>query len=52
MGDDRTDEDAIASLKGMGLKNMEARVDKLDGEFQIDSGRGSGTTITVDIPLD
>lgn len=37
--------------KGMGLKNIESRVDSLNGEFNIDSGKGSGTTITIDIPL-
>lgn len=37
--------------KGMGLKNIESRVSSLLGEFVIDSGKGSGTTISIDIPL-
>lgn len=37
--------------KGMGLKNIESRVNSLNGEFNIDSGKGAGTTITIDIPL-
>ncbi|GEM_PF-454340 len=39
------------SRKGMGLKNIESRVNSLNGEFNIDSGKGAGTTITIDIPL-
>lgn len=36
---------------GMGLKNIESRVDAFDGSLQIDSKLGAGTTITIDIPL-
>jgi signal transduction histidine kinase len=36
---------------GMGLKNIEARIDGLNGELKIDSTLRKGTTITVDIPL-
>jgi len=36
---------------GMGLKNIEARIDGLNGELKIDSTLKKGTTITVDIPL-
>lgn len=36
---------------GMGLKNVAARVDTLNGELNIDSTPGNGTTITIDIPL-
>ncbi len=36
---------------GMGLKNVASRVDKLNGEFTIDSTSGNGTTVTIDIPL-
>ncbi|MEO1052674.1 MAG: sensor histidine kinase [Bacteroidota bacterium] len=36
---------------GIGLKNMQARVDKLNGELNIDSGKGSGTTVSMDIPI-
>lgn len=37
--------------KGMGLKNIESRVRKLNGRLSIDSGKGSGTTMILDIPL-
>lgn len=38
--------------QGMGLKNIKSRVFKLDGELSIDSGKGAGTTITIDLKLD
>lgn len=41
----------LNSSKGMGLKNIESRVDSLHGKYDIDSGKGAGTTITIDIPL-
>ncbi len=37
---------------GQGLKNVESRVHKLNGDFNIDSGKGSGTTITINIPVE
>lgn len=36
---------------GMGIKNMEARVQALDGSFFIDSGKGNGTTVMIDLPV-
>ncbi|KGL59120.1 tetratricopeptide repeat protein [Polaribacter sp. Hel1_85] len=36
---------------GMGLKNIDARIDGLHGDFKIDSTLEKGTTITIDIPL-
>ncbi len=36
---------------GIGLINLKARVAKLNGSFHIDSGKGGGTTISIDIPL-
>lgn len=39
------------TLQGIGLKNIESRVYKFDGEINIDSGKGAGTTITIDLPL-
>lgn len=35
---------------GLGLHNIEARVHDLDGSFNIDSGKGNGTTTMIDIP--
>lgn len=36
---------------GMGIKNIETRVKMLSGNIQIDSGRGSGSTFIIEIPL-
>ncbi|MEZ4935411.1 MAG: tetratricopeptide repeat protein [Saprospiraceae bacterium] len=36
---------------GMGIKNIEARVQALDGSFFIDSGKGNGTTVMIDLPV-
>ena len=41
----------ISSFGGMGLKNIGARVNSLNGELNIDSGKGSGTIVIIDIPL-
>ncbi len=37
--------------KGMGLKNIQVRVEKLNGSCHVDSGKGNGTTVIVDLPL-
>jgi signal transduction histidine kinase len=36
---------------GMGIKNIEARLQALDGSFFIDSGKGNGTTVMIDLPV-
>ena len=36
---------------GIGLENLKARVAKLGGNLNIDSGKGAGTTILIDIPI-
>ncbi len=36
---------------GIGLENLKARVGKLGGILNIDSGKGAGTTISIDIPI-
>ncbi len=36
---------------GIGLKNIAARIRNLNGTFDIDSGKGNGTTAIVNIPL-
>ncbi|MGB3183789.1 MAG: sensor histidine kinase [Cyclobacteriaceae bacterium] len=38
--------------EGMGLNNVSTRVKSLKGKMEIDSGKGSGTTVSIDIPLD
>jgi signal transduction histidine kinase len=37
---------------GSGLRGLRDRVDALDGELEVDSPEGAGTTVTVELPLD
>lgn len=37
---------------GIGLSNLKARVNKLNGSFHIDSGKGAGTSVSIDIPIE
>ncbi|MFY0602751.1 MAG: sensor histidine kinase [Flavobacteriaceae bacterium] len=39
------------SLKGMGLTNIKSRITKFDGQMDIDSVKGRGTTIAINIPI-
>ncbi len=36
---------------GIGIKGIQSRVENLGGEVFFDSGKGNGTTITIDIPI-
>lgn len=38
--------------RGMGLKNIDARITHLSGDFNLDTGKGGGTTYTFHIPLE
>ncbi|WP_103865706.1 sensor histidine kinase [Aquimarina sp. I32.4] len=49
---DGFDTTAIANYSGMGIKGIQSRVENLQGEVAFDSGRGNGTTVTIDIPVD
>lgn len=49
--DNGTGFDPDKSYEGIGLKNIMYRVKQIKGEIDIDSGRGSGATITIDVPL-
>jgi len=40
-----------AGTKGMGLSSISSRVEYLKGTMDIDSGKGTGTTVMIDIPL-
>ncbi len=37
--------------RGIGLKNIDKRVHSLSGNWNIDSGKGSGTTVIINIPI-
>ncbi|WP_130733604.1 sensor histidine kinase [Flavobacterium sp. J27] len=41
----------IKHNEGIGLKNMERKIEQLSGTFTIDSKIGKGTTIIIDLPL-
>jgi len=45
------DSKKIKTKKGMGLRNIETRVEIMGGTFEIDSVIGNGTTITLNIPI-
>ncbi|MBC7777173.1 MAG: ATP-binding protein [Phycisphaerae bacterium] len=38
-------------VKGIGLKSIEERCAKLGGEISLETGKGAGTTVFVDIPI-
>jgi signal transduction histidine kinase len=41
-----------AGSRRNGLQNMRERMESLGGKFQIDSGPGKGTKVTIGIKLD
>lgn len=45
------DVDLHSRGSGLGLRNLESRVERLSGELNIDSVIGHGTSIIIDIPL-
>lgn len=45
------DAEAVQDKPGLGLSSLAARVQELNGEFQIDSRPGRGTTVSIDIPI-
>lgn len=45
------DVEAAQNKSGLGLSSLATRVQELNGEFQIDSRPGNGTTVFIDIPI-
>ncbi len=45
------DPKTIESQSGIGLKNMEKKVEQMGGTFSIDSNLNKGTSIIIDLPL-
>lgn len=45
------DPKTIVSQSGIGLKNMEKKVEQMGGTFSIDSNHNKGTSIIIDLPL-
>jgi len=50
--DDGDGFDMLTTNLGIGLKNIEKRVEKLDGTFIIDSSSKRGTTLIANIPFE
>ncbi len=46
------DPEKIKDKGGMGLKNIESRVYDLHGTIIIDSGRGNGASVAIDVPIE
>lgn len=43
--------DPDLAQKGMGLKNIEARVNGLNGSVHFDTGKGNGTSVIIEVPV-
>jgi len=50
ISDDGKGFDVNKSRKGIGLKNINSRINELEGKINFDSKVNKGTTITIDIP--
>ncbi|MEM6686122.1 MAG: tetratricopeptide repeat protein [Bacteroidota bacterium] len=42
--------DTSTEYQGFGLKTIQSRITSMKGTYHIDSGKGNGTTVTIDIP--
>ncbi|WP_456461386.1 sensor histidine kinase [Reichenbachiella sp.] len=49
--DDGVGFDANQEEKGLGLKNLRSRVDRMDGHLTIESNKGKGATTIIELPL-
>lgn len=50
--DDGIGFDINTKKKGIGLQNMQSRVDECEGKFEIKSKKGKGTTTIVSVPIE
>jgi len=50
--DDGIGFDVNMKKKGIGLQNMQSRVDECEGKFEIKSKKGKGTTTIVSVPIE
>ncbi len=48
--DDGVGFDVNKGRNGIGLRNLTSRAEKMNGTLHVDSGKGNGTTITVQMP--
>ncbi|WP_286812606.1 MULTISPECIES: tetratricopeptide repeat-containing sensor histidine kinase [unclassified Maribacter] len=51
MSDNGIGYNVIKGKKGIGIRNITSRIEKLNGSFHIDSTEGQGTTISLNIPI-
>jgi signal transduction histidine kinase len=52
ISDDGIGFNAKVKKKGIGIQNMLSRTKECNGEFQINSKKGEGTTITIIVPIE
>ena len=45
------DPNTINEKNGMGYTSVRSRLSEINGEMKVDSGKGAGTTITIELPL-
>lgn len=45
------DKTTIPEKDGLGINQIEARIQMMQGEFHIESGNGNGTLITIELPV-
>lgn len=48
---DGFDKELIPEKDGLGLNQIDARIQMMQGKFNIDSGKGKGTTIQIELPV-
>ena len=48
---DNNSQSSFSRIVTQAVENIQSRVEALQGTFNIDSGIGKGTTITVDLPI-
>ncbi len=51
MSDDGVGFKNVKGKKGIGIRNITSRINKLNGTWNIESAKGQGTTITLHIPI-
>lgn len=48
---DGFDKELIPEKDGLGLNQIDARIQMMQGKFNIESGKGKGTTISIELPV-
>lgn len=48
---DGFDKELIPEKDGLGLNQIDARIQMMQGKFTIESGKGKGTTISIELPI-